>query len=363
MISRDPIALIREKLSKNDLDAALLNTSEITRSVNLRYLSGFSGSDATILITSDQLRLFTDGRYKVQSRDECENFRIHVSRDKIASIGKVIRSLGIKRLGIEGSRVSYDFMNFLQKKITEVEIVSLGRQGLESLRIIKDPTEVEAIRKAAGIASAACLKLLDSRVSGKSEIELAGRLELNFTELGASGESFSTIVASGPRSALPHGRPTGKKVEPNELVIIDYGCMVSGYCSDETVTCIVGSPDPEQLKIYQVVSDAHDKAIDCLSPGMRANQVDLVARQTISDAGWGKYFLHSLGHGIGLEVHEAPFLSPKSNVVLEEGMVFTIEPGVYIQGLGGVRLESLVHMSSSGPEVLSKAPKTLIHVD
>ncbi len=363
MISRDPIALIREKLSKNCFDAALLNTSEITRSVNLRYLSGFSGSDATILITHDQLRLFTDGRYKIQSRDECPDFKIHISRDKIASIGKVIRRLGIMKLGIEGSRISHDFVNFLQKRITEVEIVSLGRQGLESLRIIKDPTEVEAISVAARIASAACLKLLDSGISGKSEIELAGRLELNFTEKGASSESFDTIVASGPRSALPHGRPTGKRVEPNELVIIDYGCMVSGYCSDETVTCIVGSPDQDQLKIYQVVSEAHDRAIDCLRPGIRANQVDLVARQAISDAGWGKYFLHSLGHGIGLEVHEAPFLSPKSNVVLEEGMVFTIEPGVYIQGLGGVRLESLVHLSSSGAEVLSKAPKTLIQVD
>ncbi len=184
MISRDPIALIREKLSKNCLDAALLNTSEITRSVNLRYLSGFSGSDATILITHDQLRLFTDGRYKIQSLDECPDFRIHVSRDKIASISKVIRRLGITKLGIEGSRISYDFVNFLQKKITEVEIVSLGRQGLESLRIIKGPTEVEAISVAARIASEACMNLLDSGISGKSEIELAGRLELNFTEKG-----------------------------------------------------------------------------------------------------------------------------------------------------------------------------------
>ncbi len=362
MFPVDPIALIRRKLQKLKLDAILLNTSEITRSTNLRYLSGFTGSDAAILINEDRLHLFTDGRYKIQSKIESPKFRVHVTRGKIASLVKVLRKLGVRNLGVEGNRISFDYVSALKKAAKEIEVVSFRSQELADLRITKDGSELEMIRKAAQVASLACKQLLETGISGKSESEVAGRLGSLFKLGGASAESFETIVASGVRSALPHGSPTEKIIQSGDLVVIDYGCMISGYCSDETVTCVVGSPDAEQEKIHQAVKDAHDRAIEAIKPGVRGNELDRVARETISKAGYGKYFLHSLGHGVGLEVHEAPYLAPKSVSVIDSGMVFTIEPGIYIEGFGGVRLESLVYLSSTGPEILSRASKSLISV-
>lgn len=358
----NPLEIIREKLHKLKLDAVMLNTSEITPSVNLKYLSGFTGSDGTILITSDQQRLFTDGRYATQARAESGHFRIHVTRDKIRSLSKIIRVLEIRRLGVEGSRISFDFVDSIKKAVKNVNVISVGRKVLEKTRIIKNQKELERISLAARIASSACKELLQSKISGKTEIELAGNLRSLFEQNGASGESFETIVASGKRSALPHGRPTGKRIELGDLIVIDYGCAVSGYNSDETVTCVVGAASSDQKKIHQTVYDAHNRAIEFLKPGVRSDEVDRIARLTISEAGYGKYFVHSLGHGVGLEVHEPPYLSPRSKTHLEAGMVFTIEPGVYIEGFGGVRLESLVHITSSGPEILSTASKGLIEV-
>ncbi|MGC8605741.1 MAG: M24 family metallopeptidase [Desulfomonilaceae bacterium] len=363
MSSTVPIALIRDKLKKLKLDAALFNTSEITRSTNVTYLSGFTGSDAAVLITREQLRLFTDGRYKIQSKLECSNYQVHVTRDKIASIAKVIDRLGIGRLGIEGNRISFDFISALKRAAKKVEVVSFNARDLTALRIIKNQSELENIRTAAHIASSACKDLLASGIMGKSELEVAGRMELLFKQGGASAESFETIVASGVRSSLPHGRPTDKLIQLGDLVIIDFGCIVTSYCSDETVTCIVGNANSEKKKIHAVVQHAHDKAIESLKVGIKASEVDRVAREIISKAGYGKFFLHSLGHGVGLDVHEPPYLSPRSNSILDSGMVFTIEPGVYIEGFGGVRLESLVYLSSVGVEILSESPKSLISVE
>ncbi len=358
----DPIALVRGKLKKFKLDAVLLNTSEITRSTNLRYLSGFTGSDAAILINEDRLHLFTDGRYKIQSRIESPKFRVHITREKIASLVKIIRNLGVRRLGIEGNRISFDYVSALKKAAKEIEVISFKVQELSDLRIIKEGSELEMIKKAAHIASLACEELLETGISGRSESEVACQLGSLFKLGGASAESFETIVASGVRSALPHGSPTEKIIHSGDLVVIDYGCLFSGYCSDETVTCVVGTPDTEQVKIHQAVKDAHDRAIEAIKPGIRGNELDRVARESISKAGYGKYFLHSLGHGVGLEVHEPPYLSPKSKSVIDPGMVFTIEPGIYIEGFGGVRLESLVHLSPTGPEILSRASKKLLCV-
>ncbi len=359
----NPITVIRERIAKFGLDGVLFNTSEVTRSFNLKYLSGFSGSDATILITMSELRLFTDGRYKLQSKEECKDFQVHVTRDKIKSISNLLLRKNIRRLGLEGNRISFNLVSALQRSCRDIELVSFDRRNLESLRIRKDRSEIEKIVCAANIASSACSDLLETSLSGFTEIEIAGRLEFLFKKRGASGESFETIVASGSRSALPHGMPTEKRVQLGELLIVDFGCVFSNYCSDETVTLVVGAPSSQQKQIHQVVYDAHHRALDCLEAGIRCCDVDAVARKTIADAGYGKYFLHSLGHGVGLEVHEAPYLSPRSKTILEEGMVFTIEPGIYVEGFGGVRLESLVHLTASGPEILSKVSKGLISVD
>ncbi len=351
----------QDGMSKLGVEGILLNTSEITRSTNLKHLTGFTGSDASLLISPYQADLFTDGRYKSQSILECSNLKIHITRNKIKSLTSIITRLNLKTMGLEGSRISYDFITRLSKSLPHIRFISLNRRVFENLRIFKGSEQLEKIKSAAQLASSVCLEVISKGLAGRRESEIAATLESLFRERGASGVSFPTIVASGHRSALPHGSASSKIVEPGDLVIIDYGCVWSEYCSDETVSCIVQeSPNAGQQKIYLAVRNAHDSAIEALHPGVKAKDVDRIARDSIASAGLGDKFLHSLGHGVGLEVHEAPYLSPKSNEKLESGMVFTIEPGVYVENVGGVRLESLVHLSDTGPEILSSAPKELI---
>lgn len=361
MQQNQSIVKFQNLMEEIGLEAVLLNTSEITRSINLRRLSGFSGSDAGLLITQREAHLFTDGRYKSQSGIECPGIRIHITRNKIKSISSLIKSRGIRSVCLEGTRISYEFISTLRKKTPGIDFVNLKRSLLDELRILKTPQEVETIRTAAELASDACMEIIALGLSGRAEAEVAADLENLFRRKGASGASFNTIVASGVRSALPHGTATSKIINDGELVIIDFGCRLSGYCSDETLTCIVNcDPHDKQQQIYQAVRDAHDRAIEAIRIGVKASAVDKVARESIAAAGFGDYFLHSLGHGVGLEVHEAPYLSPGSKDTLECGMVFTVEPGVYLEGAGGVRLESLIYLAENGPVILNTAPKTLI---
>jgi len=248
----------------------------------------------------------------------------------------------------------------LLRRLPELEIVLLKRKFVEGLRIHKTAEERAKLSEAAAIASTACRKIIDGGLVGKRETEVAGELEALFRSAGAEGIAFDTIVASGERSALPHGKASERVIGQNQLVVIDFGCRFEGYNSDETVTCFTGSPSSVQLKIHQAVYDAHMKALDAAKVGARARGLDGVARQSIEEAGYGKYFLHGLGHGVGMEIHEPPYLSPRGRGFLEEGMVFTIEPGIYVEGMGGVRLESLVFLDRTGPELLSQMPKDLI---
>lgn len=358
----DPVLTLHGRLRKLRLDALLFNTSEILPSANLRYLTSFTGSDASILITRAERHIFTDGRYKTQIRQEASGFRVHVVKRKLDAVARILKRAEIRRLGIESPRVSHEFVGTLARKAPSVEIVSLGRRFLESLRICKTPKEKGKIEKAAEIASRSCHQLLKSALSARKETEVAEELESRFRRNGGHGIAFDTIVASGTRSALPHGKAAEKVIRSGELVIIDFGCRFDGYNSDETVTCVVGRPSAEQKKIHQAVYTAHMMAIDSLKTGVKAREVDRIARQAIDKAGFGKYFVHGLGHGVGLEVHEPPYLSPLGTQVIEEGMVFTVEPGIYMEGVGGVRLESLVYMDRTGPELLSRMPKDLITV-
>lgn len=351
---------LHERLPRLGVDALLFNTSEIVSSTNLRYLSGFSGSDAAMLVTRTERHLFTDGRYKTQARQEARGFRVHVVRNKLDSLTRTLSSARLRIIGVESSRVSYEFMAQLKGRLPELEVILLKRNFVEGLRIRKTTEEKEKIGEAAAIASAACRKVVDGGLVGKRETEVAGELEALFRNAGAEGIAFDTIVASGERSALPHGKASERVIGPQQLVVIDFGCRFEGYNSDETVTCFTGSPSPEQVKIHQAVYDAHMKALDAAKIGVRARELDAVARKSIEEAGYGKYFLHGLGHGVGMEIHEPPYLSPRGRGVLEEGMVFTIEPGIYVEGIGGVRLESLVFLERTGPEMLSQMPKDLI---
>jgi Xaa-Pro aminopeptidase len=251
-------------------------------------------------------------------------------------------------------------MILLLRRLPALEVIPLKRDLLEALRIRKTSEEREKIREAATIASSACHKVIKGGLVGRRETEVAGELEALFRSAGAEGIAFDTIVASGKRSALPHGKASDRVIGPQQMVIVDFGCRFQGYNSDETITCITGEASPEQAKIHQTVYDAHMRALDAAKVGVRARSVDSVARKSIEKAGYGKYFLHGLGHGVGLEIHEPPYLSPRGRGFLEEGMVFTIEPGIYVEGIGGVRLESLVFLESTGPDILSQMPKDLI---
>lgn len=354
---------LHERLKRLGVDALLFNTSEVLPSTNLRYLTGFTGSDASILITSDERLLFTDGRYKIQVREEAPGFRARVVRNKLAALAAAAKSSRVERLGIEGSRVSYEFVTHLAKRLPNVEIVTLKRQFLENFRICKDGEERASIKKAASLASEACREVVESGLVGRRETDVAADMEARFRAKGADGIAFETIVASGARSALPHGTPTEKIIESGDLVIIDFGCRFHGYCSDETVTCTASTPSAAQRKMHAAVYDAHMRALEAAREGVKVRDLDRVARESLDTAGYGEYFIHGLGHGVGLEVHEPPYLSPRGRGVLKAGMVFTIEPGVYIEGTGGVRLESLVYLGDDGGEVLCEMPKDLLVVD
>ncbi|HTY22339.1 MAG TPA: Xaa-Pro peptidase family protein [Desulfomonilaceae bacterium] len=355
-----PLHNLHKRLERLGIDALLFNTSETMSSYNVRYLTGFTGSEAAILITRGEWFLFTDGRYKTQAKQQAPEFRVRVVRNKLDALARTIKAAGVQRLGVEAQRVSYDFIASLSRRLQEVKLVSLNRTFLEHLRIRKTSDEKMKIQRAAHIAALACKEIVGRGLSGKREIEVAAELETEMRRNGAEAVAFESIVASGERSALPHGEPSDRVIGRGELVIIDYGCRLEGYHSDETVTCVTGEPSDKQKKIHNAVYEAHMRALDAAKPGIRAREMDGIARRSITDAGFGNYFLHGLGHGVGLEIHEPPYLSPRGRGVLEQGMVFTIEPGVYLEGQGGVRLESLVYLDRQGPELLSEMPKDLI---
>lgn len=357
-----PFLTLHTRLKRLGVDAILFNTSESTASMNVRYLSGFTGSDATVIITPSERHLFTDGRYKIQAAEESPAFRVHVVRSKLDAVAGMLTAAGVRKLGIEGGRLSYEFVNALVKRAKALEPVSLKRAFLDGLRLRKSPEETARIKRAADMASVACRQVLDAGIVGHPEFRVAADLEARFKIAGAQRIAFDTIVASGPRSALPHGRPSERPIATGELVIIDYGCYVDGYHSDETVTCITGKPTPEQEQMHRAVYTAHERALEFVRPGVHSREVDAVARRSLDESGFGKFFLHGLGHGVGLEIHEPPSLSRRGRGALDEGMVFTIEPGIYIQGVGGVRLESLVYLGPEGPEVLSGMSKALLSV-
>jgi Xaa-Pro aminopeptidase len=353
---------IRSKLNQLRVDAVLLNSSEVLISTNLTYLTGFTGSDATLLITPFEGHLLTDGRYKTQAKEETAGLEIHIVRSRLDSAARLIKARGIKRLGIEAGRMTQEFGRELTRRVRDLLLVPLNRAFLETLRICKTPAEREMIKSAAKIASDACRDVLKGGLAGRKESDVAADLELLFRRGGAEGTAFETIVASGHRGALPHGSASDKVIQPGELIVVDYGCRFKGYSSDETVTCVVGKASKRQKEIHKAVYDAHARALEAVREGVSVRELDRIARQSIDDAGFGKYFLHGLGHGVGMETHESPYLSPRGKGVLQEGMVFTVEPGIYIEDYGGVRLESLVYLGGSGPEILSEMPKDLISV-
>lgn len=355
---RRRLAAARRCLAERDLDALL-----VTWPPNVRYLTGFTGSAALLLVTADNAALVTDFRYGAQARSETEGVAdVVVERNDLwGALRGLVRSRGIRRLGLERERITLSQAGEVGA-IADGEAVPVS--GLvEGLRIAKDEREIGAIRAAAALAGEALAEVLAFIRPGRTEYQIAAELEAAVRRRGSEWFPFPSIVASGPRSARPHARSSPREVGRGELLVIDFGAQLDGYCCDITRTFVVGSPaDGRQREVYEVVRRAQADARRALRAGLTGREADDLARIPIAAAGFGDAFGHSLGHGLGLEVHEAPRLSQLNQEALPVGAVVTVEPGVYLEGWGGVRIEDDVVLRADGVECLSDGRTELVEL-
>ncbi|MBQ9757236.1 MAG: aminopeptidase P family protein [Clostridia bacterium] len=338
------------------------NTSVLLTSPhNMRYFSNFSGGEGVVLFAGDKKFLFTDSRYTEQAKGEAVGFLVVETNDYLKSACEVLESDNGCRALIEENEISAKDYTRICSMVKNCEF-TFGAEKINAQRMVKTETELEKIKKAEEIGCKAFEHILDFIKPGICEKEIATELEYFMKKNGADAIAFETIAISGKRTSLPHGVPGDKKIEKGDFVTMDFGCTVDGYCSDMTRTVVVGKASDEQKKIYNAVRNAQQAALDVICEGIRGCDADKVARDYIERAGYGQYFRHSLGHGVGLLVHELPNLSPKSEIVLSENMVTSCEPGIYIPDFGGVRIEDLVVVRKDGCENLTPATKEIIEL-
>lgn len=336
----------------------------VTRLPNVRYLTGFTGSAGMLLITATDALLVTDGRYKDQSAEQIAAAgapaRVGVGTTQ-SKQSEILReaAAGIDRLGLEAHGVSWAQQRAFGDWFPDAELVATEHL-VEDFRMVKDPGEVARVQAACAIADDALADTLPMLRDQPTERDFALRLEFAMRERGASGVSFDAIVASGPNAAMPHARPSDRTIVPNELVVIDFGCIVDGYCSDMTRTVSVGDPGPEARHLWDTVLLSQRAGRDAVAVGVECSAVDRACRDIIDDAGWGDEFVHGTGHGVGLEIHEDPRVAATSSGTLASGHVVTVEPGVYLPGVGGVRIEDTVVVTADGPVALTEFPKDLV---
>ena len=324
--------------------------------VNVRYLSGLDSSNAALLVKPERVRLFTDFRYAASARGVDGVEFTETKRDLFQSLADELSG----RIGFEATSVTYE--RYARLHAGGIDLVPTYG-AVEELRAVKDDGELEALRRASEITSEAFDQFAEEDFIGRTERELAWRMEQLQREIGGEAMSFSAVVAAGPNSARPHTTPGDREVQAGETVLVDTGCIVDGYCSDCTRTFATGSLPDELHRAYEVCLDAQLKGLEAVRPGASGPGVDAAARDRIEAAGFGDAFGHGLGHGVGLLVHESPRLARESRDTLEERMVVTVEPGIYLSGLGGIRIEDLVVVRDGEPEVLTSFTKDLISVD
>jgi len=354
-------AALRASLQEAELDALL-----VTDLLNVRYLTGFTGSNAALLVAADgdDGSVFcTDGRYDTQSQQQVPDLRRVIDRQSDLTLAAAAAEAGHKRLGFESHRVTVDGHAALAGTAPQVELVRAPGMA-EALRLVKDDAEVEALRMACAAADRALADLIEhgGLRPGRTEREVARELETRMLDYGASGPSFETIVATGASSAVPHHRPTDAVLHAGDFVKLDFGALVDGYHSDMTRTFVLGEPADWQREIYQLVVAAQAAGRAALEPGADVREVDAAARAVIEHAGYGDDFVHGLGHGVGLAIHEAPTLSRLGDGKLAAGMAVTVEPGVYLAGRGGVRIEDTLIVRDTRPELLTLTTKELVVV-
>lgn len=326
---------------------------------NMRYISGFTSEDAKIFITKNKKFLFTDFRYYIQAEKQTKGYEIIDNKDMY----KTILLQNCKTIGFENKSISYDVFDNLKKELSSSDITFVNLdESLDELRKIKSEYELECIKKAESIGDIAFSKVLDYIKPGLTEKEIAAYIEYTMKLNGAEKTSFDTIVASGVNSSMPHAVVSDKKIEKGDFVTMDFGCMYEGYCSDMTRTIVVGKASDKQIDVYNTVLKAQVTALDNLKAGVDGKAIDKIARDIIDNAGYKGMFGHSLGHSVGLYIHESPVMSPLKSDILKEGHTITVEPGIYIKDFGGVRIEDLVAITKDGYVNFTNSEKKLIEI-
>ncbi len=350
----------RQRRLASDLAEHRLDALIVASTASIRYLSGFRGSNALLLVTRDDSRLFTDPRYTLQAAAECA-CRITVAKGPLtAPLAAWIRRLRLRRIGFDPVHVCYALFEQLDKELPHAARLVPVSGLVERRRMVKSAEEIARIRRSVETASRAFEETLPLIRPGIRELEVAAELDYRARRLGAERPAFETIVAAGPRSAHPHARPTANCLGSNQLLLIDMGAMQNGYASDMTRMLHLGRPGRRVRDLYQAVLEAHQAALEAVRPAATAESVDRAARKSLRKAGLARAFVHSTGHGLGLEVHERPRLGKGDVTRLEAGMALTIEPGVYFEELGGIRVEDTVIVTPAGCEILTPTPRELV---
>ncbi len=347
---------VLDVITRKDLHACILKGMD-----NIFYLTGFRGSEGTVIVTRGDVVLLTDSRYITCAQETAKGCTVVETRGRDQTIDEVLKRYGIARTGFDSFHTTYQMYRSWKESSPDIEFVPLGDE-IESIRRCKEPDEVLAVKEAVSIATQAFNTVLNKIVPGRTEKEIANELDYTMRRLGADAPSFETIVASGPRAALPHAVPSDKVLERGETVVIDFGCQLNGYCSDETCTLALG-PIPEEMEeIYNVVHEAKQKGVRAVRAGLPVRELDMIVRGCVEEKGFGEFFRHGTGHGVGIAVHEPPAITVKGDGILEENMIITIEPGIYFPNKGGVRLEDMVLVREDGGEVLTHLRKDLFEI-
>jgi Xaa-Pro aminopeptidase len=362
---------LRAHLADERLDALL-----VTSVVNVAYLTGLRASAAALIVTRDRARLVTDFRYREAARqrmnagDAPSDLELEIVEHTYdQTIAEVIRRVGLRTIGVEAAHLTVKRFNWLQNELAGAVTLEPSDRQVERLRILKDEAEIMTMREAARRLSAVAQEVWSAVAPGRTERAVAADIDAALLRGGFDRPAFETIVASGPNSALPHARPTARRLERGEPVLLDFGGVYDGYSVDLTRTGALGVPSPELLRLHEAVAASQAAAIEAIAPGVAASAVDTAARETLAAWGFGREaFGHGTGHGLGLEVHEEPRIAPRgsgerTDAPLEAGMIFTVEPGAYLPGLGGVRIEDDVLVTPGGVEVLTSAPRALHVID
>jgi Xaa-Pro aminopeptidase len=353
----------RLKRVRQALEAAGATALLETHLPNVYYLTGFTGDSGALLVEPSSVTFFTDGRFTIQAKEEAPGIRVHIHRGPLLrAIGQYLRRKRRVRVAMAPSRLTLSGWDMMKKAAGKNVRWVAADHLIDQLRAIKDPFEIDRIRDAARLASEVMEEAIRLIRPGVTELDIAGEIGYRMRRKGASGESFEAIVAAGPRSALPHARPTRRRIGKNELVVLDLGAILRHYCSDLTRTVHVGRAPSRVRGWYQAVLEAQTAARDVLRSGVTAGGVDAAARGVLQRKGLGRYFVHSIGHGIGLEIHEEPRLARGQKQLLEAGNVVTLEPGVYVEGVGGIRIEDDALVTPRGAEILTTASREFLEI-